>query len=74
MQTSMRVAAENRDALARIAANELGGASLDEALRVVLFEHQSRAALARLFADPEAAGSYLAESAQLAEVDLTVKE
>jgi len=48
MQTSMRVTAENRDALARIAATELGGVSLDEALRVVLFEHLSRAALARL--------------------------
>jgi hypothetical protein len=74
MQTSMRVTAENRDALAQIAATELHGASLDEALRVVLFEHQSRAALARLAADPEATNSYLAESAQLAEVDVTVKE
>ena len=62
------------DALARIAADELGGVSLDEALRVVLFEHQSRLALARLAADPAAAGSYLAESAQLAEVDVTVQE
>jgi len=31
MQTSMRVTSENRDALARIAATEVGGVSLDEA-------------------------------------------
>ena len=74
MQTSMRVTAENRDALARIAATELGGVSLDEALRVVLFEHLSRAALTRLAADPAAADCYLAESAQLAEVDVAVRE
>ena len=44
--------------------------SLDEALRVVLFEHQSRAVLARLATDPGAADSYVTESAQLAEVDV----
>jgi hypothetical protein len=74
MQTSMRIDPENRDALARIAATELGGVSLDEALKVVLFEHQSRAALARLAADPEGAGSYVAESAQLADIDVAVQE
>ena len=55
MQTSIRVTSENRDALARIAATELRGVSLDETLRVVLFEHQSRAVLARLATDPGAA-------------------
>ena len=45
MQTSIRVTAANRDALARIAERELGGVSLDEALRVVLFEHQTRVEL-----------------------------
>lgn len=74
MQTSMRVARESRDILARIANEEMNGASLDEALRVVLFEHESRQALARLAADPEAAESYLAESQRLAEVDTGVKE
>lgn len=74
MQTSIRVNPENRDALARIAATELGGVSLDQALRVVLFEHQSRAALSRLAADPHTADSYFRESAQLAEVDVTVLE
>lgn len=74
MQTSMRVTPENRDTLAQIAATELGGVSLDEALRVVLFEHRSRAALARLAADPAAADSYLVESTQLAETDVAVDE
>ncbi len=74
MQTSMRVTLENRDALARIAATELGGVSLDEALRVVLFEHRSRAALTQLAADPLAADSYLAESTELAEIDTSVQE
>lgn len=74
MQTSMRVTPENRDSLARIAATELGGVSLDEALRVVLFEHESRVALGRLATDPDAAGSYLAETAQLAGVDIAVQE
>jgi hypothetical protein len=40
----MRVTTENRDALAQIAGGELGGVSLDEALRIVLFEHQTRTA------------------------------
>lgn len=47
---------------------------MDEALRIVLFEHQSRAALARLAADHPAADSYVRESAQLAEVDVRVVE
>jgi hypothetical protein len=74
MQTSMRVTVENRDLLAKIANEELGGVSLDEALRVVLFEHQTHAALARLAADPEMAADYLSEAAELAEVDTAVKE
>lgn len=74
MQTSMRIAQENRDRLARIAESELGGASLDDAVSVLLFEHESRRALARLAADPEMADDYLAESADLAEVDVEVSE
>jgi hypothetical protein len=74
MQTSMRVDAENRDALARIAETELGGVSLDEALRVVLFEHQTRAALARLAADPDERDDYLSEAGDLAAVDVSVVE
>ncbi len=39
MQTSMRVSVQNRDQLAKIANEEMGGVSLAEALRVVLFQH-----------------------------------
>jgi hypothetical protein len=74
MQTSMRIESTNRDRLAQIAANELGGVSLDEALRVVLFEHETRVALARLAADPDLYADYLAEAAAFAEVDTTVAE
>ena len=74
MKTSMRVDAGNRDALARIAATELGGVSLDEALRIVLFEHETRVALARLAADPDEHAGYLHEAAGLAEVDTSIAE
>jgi hypothetical protein len=74
VQTSMRISEANRDTLARIATTELGGVSLDEALRVVLFEHQTHAALARLAADPGMAADYLAEATGLADVDAVVTE
>lgn len=74
MHTSMRVTAENRDALARIATTELGGVSLDEALRIILFEHQLRGSLARLAADPARHADYLREAAELADVDTAVRE
>ncbi len=72
MQTSMRVDRSNRDALARIAAEELGGVSLDEALRIVLFEHECLASYARLSDDPDSLADYRAEAAQLADVDVAV--
>lgn len=74
MQTSMRLTTSNRDTLARIASDELGGVSLDEALRIVLFEHETRVALARLARDTEAAADYLREAAELSEVDVMVRE
>ncbi len=74
MHTSMRVTAENRDALTRIAKTELGGVSLDEALRIILFEHQLRMSLGRLAADPAMYTDYLREAAELAEVDTAVLE
>lgn len=74
MQTSMRVSAETRDALARIAADDLGGVSLDEALRVVLFEHRTAAALARLAVDPARAEEYRAEANEIAEIDVAIQE
>ncbi|CRK62185.1 hypothetical protein [Alloactinosynnema sp. L-07] len=48
--------------------------SLDEALRIVLFEHATRVALARLAADPDAAGAYAAEAATMADTDAVVEE
>jgi hypothetical protein len=63
-----------REALAHIAEDELGGVSLDEALQIVLFEHQTTKALARLAADPEAMDEYRGESASIAEADELVVE
>lgn len=74
MQTTVRVSVANRDALADIARSELGGVSLDEALRVVLFEHRTAAALARLAADPEKLADYRAEAASLTDADASVAE
>jgi len=74
MQTSMRVSPANRDALAKIAAEELGGVSLDDALRVLVFEHESRVGLGRLAADPQAWAQYQGEGAKLAGVDVAVRE
>lgn len=74
MQTSLRVDAARRDELARIAAEDLGGVSMDEALRVLIFEHRTRAAFARLATDPLEAASYLEELTALADVDVDVQE
>lgn len=74
MQTSMRISTDNRDALARIAEDELGGISLDEALAILLFEHQTVVALNRLTADPAALADYREEAHRLAEVDVEVHE
>jgi len=74
MQTTMRVSTPNRDALARIAERELGGVSLDEALRIVLFERETAVALARLAADPDAVAEYAGEARSLAEANSAVLE
>jgi len=70
MHTTMRVSVTTRDELARVAEHEFGGVSLDEALQIVLFEHRSVAAVARLSADPDDLTEYRAEAAELAEVDV----
>jgi hypothetical protein len=66
----MKVSTENRDRLAAIASSELGGASLDGVLEVLLFEHESLAALARL--SPEQLAEMRAEATSIAEVDVEV--
>ena len=50
MRASVRISEANRDRLARVASDELGGATLDDALGVLLYEHESRR---RSPADPE---------------------
>ena len=73
-QTSMRVSPANRDALAKFAADELGGVSLDHALQVLVFKHESFAGLSRLALDSDAWAHYRGEAATLAEVDVDVHE
>jgi ribosomal protein L12E/L44/L45/RPP1/RPP2 len=70
MQTTLRVSVEARDTLARIAADELGGVSLDEALRIVLFHYQAAVAIARVEADPEALADYRREAQEWAELEV----
>lgn len=72
MQTSMRLQSSNRDALARIAERDFGGASLDETVARLTFEHDSFAALARL--SDEQLRDYEDEHGQLAETDVAVDE
>jgi hypothetical protein len=66
--TTMKITTRNRDRLAAIASSELNGASLDSALEVLLFEHESFVALARLSADQLA--EMRTEAEILAEVDV----
>jgi hypothetical protein len=68
--TTMKVTTRNRDRLAAIATSELNGASLDGALEMLLFEHESFTALARL--SPEQLAGMRAEAEALAEVDVEV--
>lgn len=70
----MRISVETRDALAGIAEQELGGVSLDEALKVVLFRHQTAVALARLTSEPDELADYQSEAARLAEIDTEIVE
>jgi hypothetical protein len=63
MQTSVRVSIRNRDGLARIAAEDYGGVSLDEALARLLDEHWERQAVAAVEAtqqaDPDGFAAYV---------------
>ena len=62
--TTIKVQAEVRDELARLAAGDLGGVTLGTALEHLLAEHrktQILAAYARLQADPEAWAGYQSE-------------
>lgn len=72
MQTSIRVDTSTRETIRKIADEELGGVSMDETLRVLVFEHRTRAAFARLEADPQQLRAYQEETRSLAEVDVEV--
>lgn len=72
MQTSMRIDAGTRDALARIAERDFGGASLDETIARLTFEHESFSALARL--TDEQRQDHQDEAVALAECDVAVPE
>lgn len=74
MQTSIRVDQTSRDALAKIANDEMGGVSMDDALKVLLFEHASIAAIAALEADPATLAEYRVEAHEWAELDTQVSE
>ena len=68
--TTMKITTVNRDRLAAIASSELNGASLDSALEMLLFEHESFAAVARL--SPEQLAEMQAEAEALAEAGVEV--
>ncbi|NYH80283.1 uncharacterized protein YjiS (DUF1127 family) [Actinopolyspora biskrensis] len=72
MQTSMRIDSNNRDTLARIAERDYGGASLDETVARLAFEHESFTALARLSDDE--LQDYQDEQQGLAESDMGTSE
>jgi hypothetical protein len=76
-QTSIRVSVTTRDQLNAVAA-EMGAASVDAALRIILFQRQALAAIERLErdsgTDAAAADEYRAEAAELAEVDVQVTD
>lgn len=74
MNTTISVSRQTRDRLARIAKDELRGASMDEALKVILFQHESSNAIARLNADPEALADYQHDMADLADRDQVIHE
>jgi hypothetical protein len=71
--TTMRV---RRTTLAKLAQRqqELGAASLDEALETILFRQRSYEAIARLKANPAELADYQREAREWAEVDVEVHE
>lgn len=71
MYRTVQISRANRDRLARIAETELNGASLDEVVSALLFEHESRRGLA---AYPAMRDDYLAEGQALVEVDVEVRD
>jgi len=71
--TTMRV---RRTTLAKLAQRqeELGSASLDEALETILFRQRSYEAIMRLKANPDELADYQREAHEWAEIDLEAHE
>lgn len=63
--TTMRISGANRDALMRVMADRPHATTLDEALRIVLWEWRGYAAIAAT--DPDDLVEYAAEATALAE-------
>jgi hypothetical protein len=76
MTTMLRVSAETRDRVQRLAEEEFGGASADETVRRLLDEHWEMRAIAAVEAfardDPEGWETYLADAAATAAADAPV--
>lgn len=74
----LRVSEETRERVHRVAREELGGASADEAIRRLLDEHWESAALAAVrrdrATDPQGWANYLAEADTLATADAPVTD
>lgn len=74
----LRVSEETRERVQRVAREEFGGASADEAIRRLLDEHWEAAALAAVrhdrATDPQGWADYLAEADALAAADAPVTD
>lgn len=72
--TTMRISPRNRDALLRVIAEHEDATTLDEALRIVLFEWDGYRSMARITADPRALAAYQAEALALSEGTVAVDD
>lgn len=74
----MRVSAETRERVLRIAREEFGGASADETVRRLVEEHWRAAAVAAVDryreTDPGGWAGYLADADQLAQADAPIMD
>lgn len=74
MGVIIRIDTARRDELARIAADDLGGVSMDEALRLLIVVHRTHAAFPELAADPAEASSSVEGSAAQPDIDIDVQD
>lgn len=72
--TTMRISSRNRDALLRVIAEHEDATTLDEAMRIVLFEWDGYRAMARIAADPRAMADYQSQARTLAEGNVAVDD